>query len=156
MRNAVMIAVERVGGPRGAAYLVDLSEAMIRHMMRVGLMANKTPAARERVRRLAEASGVPALALLGLMPDWQPEGEEGGGATRKRRGKAVLRVAETLPARAAGASSSATAAATPSASWRRTRLGRVCRPPTNDQRVRELSSRRRVASVVSGGSASAA
>jgi hypothetical protein len=130
MADAVRIAIERVGGARGAAYRLDLSEAMVRHMLRMGVMSTQTEAARRRVRLLAEASGVPALALVGLMPDWEPEAETGGGKG-KGRAKGGLRLAEAPPAPGpAGAR----------AEWGTARPGRVCRPPKpNDQRVRELS-----------------
>lgn len=120
MANPVQVAVTRAGGIREVAYRLGLGEGMIRHMIRRGVITPRDDRGRQRVRILAELSGVPALALVGLMPDWQPEGEAGGGAAARPRAKRGLRLAEPAAPAPAGAG--------PRAEWHSARPGRVSRP----------------------------
>ena len=97
----VDVAVARVGGQTKAALLLQCSAGTIHRMKAEGRMTTDTPEARERVKRLAEASRVSIVGLLGFADVAVPEHE----LRRARRGRprAAPRPLAVREARAASA-----------------------------------------------------
>lgn len=64
--NPVAVAIERVGGPTQAAILLRVSGSTVHRFRAEGRMPTDTAEARERVRTLANVSGVPVVELVGF------------------------------------------------------------------------------------------
>ena len=95
--NWVDEAVKRAGGPTKTAHLMGVSNSSVHAWKVRGVMPTDTEEARARIVRLAEATGVSRLALVGLAEPFRSDAPK-RGKKRSVRDLVARQISDTAAA----------------------------------------------------------